>query len=88
VVIREGRDEMSLIRIDDSGQEITREFLRERGMHGARTAALALQAEDENGPELARRAIADLVEASSWTDSATPTCSRSRIASGRCSAPG
>lgn len=53
---------MSLIRIDDSGQEITPEFLRDRGMRGARIAALALQAGDQDGPELARRAIAELVE--------------------------
>jgi hypothetical protein len=54
---------VSLVQIDESGQELTPAFLRRRGLRTAVAAEIALHAGDEQGAELARRAIADLVEA-------------------------
>lgn len=53
---------MSLVRVDESGQELTPPFLRRRGLRTALAAEIALRNGDERGAELARRAIADLVE--------------------------
>lgn len=54
---------MSLVQLDDSGHELTPRFLRRRGLRTALAAEIALRGGDERGAELARRAIADLVEA-------------------------
>lgn len=54
---------MSLVQLDESGQELTPAFLRRRGLRTAFAAEIGLRNGDERGPERARRAIADLVEA-------------------------
>ncbi len=54
---------MSLVQLDESGQELTPAFLRRRGLRAALAAEIALRKGDERGAELARGAIADLVEA-------------------------
>ena len=54
---------MSLVEVDESGQELTPRFLRQRGLRTALSAEIALSTADPRGAELARRAIADLVEA-------------------------
>jgi hypothetical protein len=54
---------LSLVQIGESGQELTPAFLRRRGLRTAIAAEMALRAGNEQGAELARRAIADLVEA-------------------------
>jgi hypothetical protein len=54
---------MSLVQLDDSGQELTPTFLRKRGLRTAVAAEIFLRAGDRRGAKLARRAIADLVEA-------------------------
>jgi hypothetical protein len=54
---------VTLVRIDDSGQELTPAFLRRRGLRTAVAAQVVLVSGGHGGAELARRAIADLVEA-------------------------
>jgi hypothetical protein len=54
---------VSLVQVDDSGQELTPAFLRRRGLRSAVAAEIALRAGDERGAAVARSAIADLVEA-------------------------
>jgi len=54
---------VSLVQIDESGQPLTPAFLRRRGLRTAVAAEIALRAGDEQGADVARRAIADLVEA-------------------------
>ncbi len=46
-----------------SGQELTPPYLRRRGLRTALAAQVALHARDKQGANLARRALADLVEA-------------------------
>ncbi len=53
---------MSLVQIDESGQELTPAFLRRRGLRGAVAAEIGLRNGDGRAAEVARRAIADLVE--------------------------
>jgi hypothetical protein len=54
---------VSLVQVDESGQELTPAFLRRRGLRSALAAEIFLGAGDKRGADLARRAIADLVEA-------------------------
>lgn len=54
---------MSLVQLDESGQELTPAFLRQRGLRTAVAAEIGLRKGDGGAAELARRAIADLVEA-------------------------
>jgi hypothetical protein len=54
---------VTLVQLDESGQELTPAFLRRRGLRNAIAAEIYLTRGDERGAELARRAIADLVEA-------------------------
>lgn len=54
---------MSLVQLDKSGQELTPAFLRRRGLRTAVAAEIGLRNGDQRAAELARRAIADLVEA-------------------------
>jgi hypothetical protein len=54
---------VSLVQLDQSGQELTPQFLRRRGLRTALAAEITLRAGGGRGAELARRAIADLVEA-------------------------
>jgi len=54
---------MSLVQVDESGQVLTPAFLRRRGLRAELAADIALRNDDESGPEHARQAIADLVEA-------------------------
>jgi hypothetical protein len=54
---------VTLVEVDDSGQELTPAFLRRRGLRAAVAAEIGLRKGDDQAPDLARRAIADLVEA-------------------------
>lgn len=54
---------MSLVQLDESGQELTPAFLRRHGLRTAVAAEIGLRQGDERAAELARRAIGDLVEA-------------------------
>jgi len=54
---------VSLVQLDESGQELTPTFLRRRGLRTAVAAEIGLRRRSERAPELARSAIADLVEA-------------------------
>lgn len=54
---------MSLVQLDECGRELTPAFLRRRGLRTAVAAEVGLRHGGEQAAELARRAIADLVEA-------------------------
>lgn len=54
---------MTLVHLDESGRELTPAFLRRRGLRTAVDAKIGLRKGDDRAAELARRAIADLVEA-------------------------
>lgn len=54
---------MSLIQVDESGRALTPRFLRRRGLRTALAAEIAIRNDEDRGGKLARRAIADLVEA-------------------------
>jgi hypothetical protein len=54
---------MSLVEIDESGRDLTPQFLRRRGLRTALEAEIALRNGRKRGPGVARRAISDLVEA-------------------------
>jgi hypothetical protein len=54
---------MSLVQLDESGQELTPAFLRRRGLRTAVAAEVGLRNGDERAAGLARHAIGDLVEA-------------------------
>jgi hypothetical protein len=54
---------VTLVELDESGQELTPAFLRRRGLRSALAAEIYLRRGDDRSTEVARRAIADLVEA-------------------------